>query len=552
MAVKNNINWVTNEINNMNHGYGNYVHLKQENYINYGLGFKEKKHMNINYNSQKTQLLSHLNKNRKYSNNQLIELKNFWQSLIYSDWKILQQKGFKYGDIIFSPDDTKELFSEMELMTHETIEDLEKLNSEKSSSFSSGSSLSKYKYRSRGKDVIYSSTIKKLLNKVSRSMSEARSSFVNGLISPDAYKNAIKAGKEYKTILQQLLLEGGKTKKTFEKHIKINTPKVLKNNRSVIEQQSGEAIELILFLKYVNRYNNNLNNYKTRIGSAQEALFTVFGSAIENQANQVNSQITKTFTGQKTSSAKIVLSNKNNDTRKQIINANFLLKEMENNEGNKKLNIHIEDNGMILHASQDTVDWHVGEDENSYLLKTLGFEQGIDASLKNYSSIEPNYFNPVGGVKIISETTLFSLFALWKTNFINHFLNIYASNITKEKMEMENMLRLTLAVRSLTGAKNNSLKQDLSNDLLIINNKQNKEIHIINVNNLITKISKDIDKLNKYIYANLNIDLKNNKIDSKNTVLSIKQRITKLVAQTHAIKLSATLSKNAIIDEQIK
>ena len=132
-------------------------------------------------------------------------------------------------------------------------------------------------------------------------MSEARSSFVNGLISPDAYKNAIKAGKEYKTILQQLLLEGGKTKKTFEKHIKINTPKVLKNNRSVIEQQSGEAIELILFLKYVNRYNNNLNNYKTRIGSAQEALFTVFGSAIENQANQVNSQITKTFTGQKTS-----------------------------------------------------------------------------------------------------------------------------------------------------------------------------------------------------------------------------------------------------------
>lgn len=162
-------------------------------------------------------------------------------------------------------------------------------------------------------------------------------------------------------------------------------------------------------------------------------------------------------------------------------------------------------------------------------------------------------------VSLVSETPL--LFALMKNannSFINHALNAMLTVPIVQNLEWEmanDAIRFTLITEALSG-----ISQGYGTgaaDTLIINNRSNREVKVISIQDLVPKAANDpkyqwyninkydldnqpvgVEKDNKY---NIYIDASKKGLEGKAAWNLGKRRIDKMLAELHATKIKVTL-----------
>lgn len=185
--------------------------------------------------------------------------------------------------------------------------------------------------------------------------------------------------------------------------------------------------------------------------------------------------------------------------------------------------------------SQQTVDLSIAF--SSEQAKKFGVDS-INASIKNARS-------GINSIKILDGYPLSAAFALFNTDFINHYLNLIATHIDGGSGNVENynkMIEYGVALRALSGARdmNNSMGMSLS-DCLIINDKKSSCVRVFNTQSIMNKLNSK--NLHNYIHTSgLPSSIGQAWVgNSKHSWDNASKRIAHLLAATHQFKLTMTL-----------
>lgn len=185
--------------------------------------------------------------------------------------------------------------------------------------------------------------------------------------------------------------------------------------------------------------------------------------------------------------------------------------------------------------SQQTVDLSIAF--SSEQAKKFGVDS-INASIKNTRS-------GIGSIKILDGYPLSAAFALFNTDFVNHYLNLIATHIDGGAGNVDNynkMIEYGVALRALSGARdmNNAMGMSLS-DCLIINDKKSSSVKVINTKSIMNKLNSK--NLHHYIHTSgLPTSIGQSWVgNSKHSWDNASKRIAHLLATTHQFKLTMTL-----------
>lgn len=185
--------------------------------------------------------------------------------------------------------------------------------------------------------------------------------------------------------------------------------------------------------------------------------------------------------------------------------------------------------------SQQTVDLSIAF--SSEQAKKFGVDS-INASIKNARS-------GIGSIKILDGYPLSAVFALFNTDFINHYLNLIATHTDGGSGNVDNynkMIEYGVALRALSGARdmNNTMGMSLS-DCLIINDKKSSCVRVINTKTIMNKLNSK--NLHNYIHTSgLPSSIGQSWVgNSKHSWDNASKRIAHLLAATHQFKLTMTL-----------
>lgn len=195
-----------------------------------------------------------------------------------------------------------------------------------------------------------------------------------------------------------------------------------------------------------------------------------------------------------------------------------------------------------------TIDISLNPFGNAQLAEKLGINKA-NASLKNYSDISQNYGGHTG-VNIVSGVRMDMILNMMNTDFVNHYLNLlgcYPPNFSGADFISANRQFLWAgAIRGLIGD-----RIDKSNDILLINNKQEKKVYVIP-----TYFLKEEQDFEKYINVKYNP-----KIEQYNKwnqwVLApeggqsyneqkAEERIAKFISDIHTYKMIVSLNYSGI------
>lgn len=203
--------------------------------------------------------------------------------------------------------------------------------------------------------------------------------------------------------------------------------------------------------------------------------------------------------------------------------------------GNNGYTVNLTQDGS---TSQQTVDIVIDFSNNKNAMAAFGIDK-LKASVKNVKGLS--------NIHILSEAPLSSAFALFDTNFINHYLNLIAThpdgNGGAFVDKYNETIEMGLALRALSGIRDrgNTLGIDIS-DCLIVNNK-GKGVRVIDTQTLMNSI---YGNLREYVRATgmpTSIGQDWVGYPSKPSTNNAYARIGKLIAATHAFKISLTLKK---------
>lgn len=185
--------------------------------------------------------------------------------------------------------------------------------------------------------------------------------------------------------------------------------------------------------------------------------------------------------------------------------------------------------------SQQTVDLSIAF--SSEQAKKFGVDS-INASIKNARS-------GISSIKILDGYPLSAAFALFNTDFINHYLNLIATHTDGGSGNVDNYnkaIEYGVALRALSGARdmNNAMGMSLS-DCLIINDKKSSCVHVINTSTIMNKLNNK--NLHYYIHTSgLPSSIGQSWVgNSKHSWDNASKRIAHLLAATHQFKLTMTL-----------
>lgn len=190
-------------------------------------------------------------------------------------------------------------------------------------------------------------------------------------------------------------------------------------------------------------------------------------------------------------------------------------------------------------TSQQTVDIAVKFRKNSRIAKAFGVND-LKASVKNVGKFKQ--------ISILKEAPLSSAFALFDTNFVNHYLNLLASHPDSSGggsagKKYSDTIKLGMALRALQGRRDasNSLGLDLSDCLIV--NKKGYGIKIIDTHTLMTNIYHNLDNYISVKGMPSVISQSWSGYKNRPNKGDAYTRIAKLIAATNAIKLSLTLKQ---------
>ena len=207
-----------------------------------------------------------------------------------------------------------------------------------------------------------------------------------------------------------------------------------------------------------------------------------------------------------------------------------------------------QDNGLyISKKSEDTVDISVKLDDDQNAFGT----QNLKASIKNYGNIQT-----LKGVKAVSGVSLLGILQLSGTNFANHYMNRQALKIQNNMEKYDNVVKYNLAVRALSGLRYQGFENDSSGKLsqyFIVHSRVHNRFFVFATQDLLKYLSSGFGQFNTGFgeitgFPSFGfLEKANAFVGDKGKLNSIDAtaRITNVLAQTHAQKLTMSLNFNA-------
>lgn len=511
----------------MSTGIGDYIHYYRKNYIKYGInrntpdssiGSFSKAYFNAK-NSLK-QLYSTQAKKANWK-----RYEDFLNEAIYNNFGKFSNKIDKklYKDMIEKF--FKESFPDMKGNIDSIL--LAATSKEYSTGgFKLNKSIQKNNKKGTYQIRITKSTIEKEVKKLDFLLKKGFSSIKkDNTINQDELKDMIDGAERIKDKFEKILIQ---MEKDSVNRIKINKGDKFTQNTT----DAGKALEALNDIyKFYNSYLLTSlftgASLETVVGSASAAGAFVGGRALNDIANPIvgGDKFKNAFTG----FGDCVDMNKLTG----IINQNI-----KNNE-NKWQN-----NGdMIIsgNESQGTVDISINLEDGSVLKNELGINS-FNASLKNYKNIDKH------GVSIVSGVSLLTIFMLLESDFVNHYLNLISSRTPKGYQRSEplqkiadSVIKYGVAVRGLFGARGSAISVPTA-DCFVVNNRSATRVKVFGVGELLDQIAINPD----LVKVKLPTKITQEREGTTNSWDAATTRITKLLAQTHSIKLYASLLPNAL------
>ena len=532
-------------------GLGNYVHLKQENYRKYGIIFKKDGAIDAedlvpNHELQRQKLIKRSYISRKFKKESLDNLAKLFTSFIYSDWKSLATNGLQISNIEISEERIKKYLDIMSGLARESVEDMYRLTS--GQDLENLTSLQKIlvdgfkKYRGATKSKLFTKTnkeshvqiqtLKKIMGYLNRYQERINAAYKQQKITENV-KKVLES--EYDNLNKEInnLITQYSDMKSISKSMAIN---------SVVYPDIKYVYDLI---KKINDYVYGNQLYIARLGQSFESMADAFSTAY---AKTVSEGINECMQAGQMRSSSVL---KAGSGRNSMIDATILSDTIKYaNKDNKNFSISANNDSLVFGASQNTVDWIVdplaADGKNKNLLHDLGFKKGFTASLKNYKEAEK--------IHIISGTNVLALFSILDTKYVNHYLNIAATKSNdRNAKEMRKTIKLAILSRATLGNRGRyTIGDNRLNELLIINERSRQKVHVVQTKNIFEKLEHNLDLLDEYLITEGSIipHLKNNKVTGQRyMILNIKQRITRMLADAHTRKLSASLSSKVFFEK---
>lgn len=203
--------------------------------------------------------------------------------------------------------------------------------------------------------------------------------------------------------------------------------------------------------------------------------------------------------------------------------------------------------------------WQRTEDGTAFQF-TAPTQDKLDVALsfdgEMYNITAKNYANITQrDIHIVSGTSLLSMILDDDVDFINHYLNITATdepektgyNLTLAHQAM----KLTILLKSLSGIGTSATGSVA--DVLVVNDRASKHIYIRSVGDLVGKIAQQLDKIDEYMKIHGlgkggTLNIKNDYVGTIPSDNDAQIRITKLLAQLHNTKISVSLKGTALTD----
>lgn len=219
--------------------------------------------------------------------------------------------------------------------------------------------------------------------------------------------------------------------------------------------------------------------------------------------------------------------------------------------------------GSVEYSSNaaGTIDVILHKETINKILQDSGFNE-LAVSLKNYTDVSSSQSR---GIHILSDTPLFNILTMYmETDFANHYLNLLGvsdegigqtlDGVPGQFEEATELLKYGIALRGLLG-------MDKNVDMLLINERAAKKVYVLTRADIASTLGEALTSRNigKYIKFSSQLPKRGDgwnpwvtigqKSDPEHEFLSkegAKARITKFLAQMHAIKIGASILPAAL------
>lgn len=202
--------------------------------------------------------------------------------------------------------------------------------------------------------------------------------------------------------------------------------------------------------------------------------------------------------------------------------------------------------------------WQRTEDGTSFQF-TAPTQDKLDVALsfdgEMYNITAKNYANIMQrDIHIVSGTSLLSMILDDDVDFINHYLNITATNPGESGYNLtlaHQAMKLTILLKSLSGIGTSAVGSTA--DVLVVNDRASRHIYIRSIGDLIDKIVQQLDRIDEYMKIHGlgrdgTLNIRNDYIGDAPSDADAQVRITKLLAQLHNTKISVSLKGSAITE----
>lgn len=193
--------------------------------------------------------------------------------------------------------------------------------------------------------------------------------------------------------------------------------------------------------------------------------------------------------------------------------------------------VDAEGNYFSTRSTQDKVD---------VTIEVNGFD--VNASVKNYDMSNTKF-----NVHLLSGSSVLMLAQEYE-NFMNHYLNNVSTHEDKEAPQSivndaHTAMKLTILLKALQGGLSSNKGLTSKADVFIINDSSKGGFSVYFIDEILDRVAQNLNLLETGDYDSLN-RLDNGYIGTKPEDASARMRISKLLAQLHAMKLDVSIDKS--------
>ena len=295
---------------------------------------------------------------------------------------------------------------------------------------------------------------------------------------------------------------------------------------------SGNLIETVNAALRATMYNN------AAIGYIFELALAAFSGQVSNSVGQISADlVNKAMQGAARS---------NPTLRIDLIDKTYFDEELFGREINRGAT-----NLGVWQRTEDGTAFQFTAPTQDKLDVALSFDgEMYNITAKNYANILQR------DIHIVSGTSLLSLILDDDVDFINHYLNIIATDKPSDLPAINltlahQAMKLTILLKALSGIGTSA--EGSTADVLVVNDRASKHIYIRSVGDLVTKIANQLDQIDNYMKIHGlgqsgKLSVSNAYVGDAPSDANAQIRITKLLAQLHNTKIGVSIKGTALTE----